>query len=89
MPAFLGGCQESRAEYTRSWLPSGIALEALSGLPSFCCSNTSSTALSTGGFVDSTDMGRRVLGESTPAPSQCIGPLSLHRSIRAGLHRVD
>lgn len=39
VPAFLSQCQESQAEYTRSWLPSTITLKALSGLSSFCCSD--------------------------------------------------
>jgi len=76
VPAFLDQCQESRAQYTRSWLLSMITLEGLSGLHSICCSNTSSTSLSMGDSVDSTGRGRRLLGESSPAPLQCTGPFS-------------
>lgn len=66
VPAFLSLCQESHAEYTRCWLASAIALEASSGLPGFCCSNTSSsTSLSTGGFVGSTGRGRGSWGSQS------------------------
>lgn len=64
VPAFLSRCQESHAEYTRSWLPSSLALKALSGLSSFHGSHASSPSLSTGGFADSSGhgVGRLLVG---------------------------
>lgn len=84
VPAFLSRCQESHAEYTRSWLPSSLALKALSGLSSFHGSRASSPSLSTGGFADSSGHGGRLLVGlmETRLCSRGSQPL-LHRSAPA------